>query len=49
MNPSHSNWKVDTRLTLVDNQLKHVIETRQTSEPTYRRGNGVLLVLTYQL
>ena len=33
--------------TLVDNQLKRVIETRQTSEQTYKRGNGVPLVLTY--
>ena len=32
---------------LVCNQLKRVIETRQTSEQTYKRGNGVLLVLTY--
>ena len=35
--------------TLVDNQLKRVIETRQTSEQTYKRGNGVPLVLTYHL
>ena len=27
--------------------MKHVTETRQTSEQTYKRGNGVLLVLTY--
>ena len=33
--------------TLVENQLKPVIETRQTSEQTYKRGNGVPLVLTY--
>ena len=33
--------------TLVDNQLKRVTETRQTSDQTYKRGNGVLLVLTY--
>ena len=32
---------------MVDNQLKPVIETRQTSEQTYKRGNGVPLVLTY--
>ena len=38
----------DTRKTLVDNQLKDVIETRQASEQTYKRGNGVPLVLTYQ-
>ena len=35
--------------TLVDNQLKCVIETRQTSEHTYKRGNGVPLVLTCHL
>ena len=34
--------------TLVENQLKPVIETRQTSEQTYKRGNGVPLVLTYR-
>ena len=33
--------------TLVDNQLKRVTETTQTSEQTYKRGNGVPLVLTY--
>ena len=33
--------------TLVDNQLKRVLETRQTSEQIYKRGNGVPLVLTY--
>ena len=33
--------------TLVDNQLKRVTETRQTSDQTYKRGNGVPLVLTY--
>ena len=33
--------------TLVDDQLKRVIETKQTSYQTYKRGNGVLLVLTY--
>ena len=32
---------------LVDNQLKRDTETRQTSDQTYKRGNGVLLVLTY--
>ena len=34
--------------TLVNNQLKRVTETGQTSDQTYKRGNGVLLVLTYQ-
>ena len=34
-------------LTLVDNQLKRVTETRQSSEQTYKRGSGVLLVHTY--
>ena len=34
--------------TLVGNQLKCVTETRQTSDQTYKRGNGVLLVFTYQ-
>ena len=33
--------------TLVENQLKCVTETRQTFDQTYKRGNGVLLVLTY--
>ena len=33
--------------TLVDNQLKRVAETRQTSDQTYQRGNSVPLVLTY--
>ena len=33
--------------TLADNQLKHVTETRQTSDQTYKRGNRVPLVLTY--
>ena len=33
--------------TLVDNQLKRVTETRQTSNQTYKRGSGVPLVLTY--
>ena len=33
--------------TLVDNQLKRVTKTRQTSDQTYNRGNGVPLVLTY--
>ena len=33
--------------TLVDNQLKHVTETRQTSDQTYKRGNGVPLVLAH--
>ena len=33
--------------TLVDNQLKRVTETTQTSEQTYKRGNGVPLVHTY--
>ena len=33
--------------TLVGNQLKRVIETRQTCDQTYKRGNGVLLALTY--
>ena len=32
---------------VVDNQLKRDTETRQTSDQTYKRGNGVLLVLTY--
>ena len=27
--------------------MKHVTETKQTSDQTYKRGNGVLLVLTY--
>ena len=33
--------------TLVDNQLKRVTETRQTSDQTYKRGNGVPLVLAH--
>ena len=33
--------------TLVENQLKCVTGTRQTFDQTYKRGNGVLLVLTY--
>ena len=33
--------------TPVDNQLKRVTETRRTSDQTYKRGNGVPLVLTY--
>ena len=33
--------------TLVDDQLKRVIETKQTSDQTYKRCNGVPLVLTY--
>ena len=33
--------------TLVDNQLKRVTETRQTSDQTYKRASGVPLVLTY--
>ena len=32
---------------LVENQLKRITETRQTSDQIYKRGNGVLLVLTY--
>ena len=31
---------------LADNQLKHVAETRQTSDQTYKRDNSVPLVLT---
>ena len=33
--------------TLVDNQLKCVTETKQTSDQTYKRGNGVPIALTY--
>ena len=33
--------------TLVENQLERVTKTRQTSDQTYKRGNGVPLVLTY--
>ena len=33
--------------TLVDHQLKRITETRQTSDQTYNRGNGVPLVFTY--
>ena len=33
--------------TLVGNQLIRVTETRQTSDQTYKKGNGVPLVLTY--
>ena len=33
--------------TLVENQLKRVTETRQTSEQTYKRGNGVPPVPSY--
>ena len=33
--------------TLVENQLKRITETRQTSDQTRKRGNGVLLILTY--
>ena len=33
--------------TLVDNQLKHVTETRQTSDQTYKRGNCVPLALAH--
>ena len=33
--------------TLVDNHLKRVTETRQISDQTYKRGNGVPLALTY--
>ena len=32
---------------MVENQLKRVIETRQKSDRTYKRCNGVLLVLIY--
>ena len=32
---------------LADNQLKHVAETRQTYDQTYKRDNSVMLVLTY--
>ena len=32
---------------MVENQLKRVIETRQKSDRTYKRSNGVLLVLIY--
>ena len=32
--------------TLVDNQLKRVTETGETSDQTYKSGNGVPLVLT---
>ena len=34
--------------TVVDNQLERVTQTRRTSDQTYKRGNGVPLVLTYQ-
>ena len=34
--------------TLVGNQLKRVTETRQISDQTDKKGNGVPLVLTYQ-
>lgn len=32
---------------LLDNQLKGVIETRQTSDQAYKKSNGLPLVLTY--
>ena len=32
--------------TLVDNQLKRVTETRERSDQTYKRGNGVPVVVT---
>ena len=31
---------------LVDNQLKRVTETRERSDQTYKRGNGVPVVVT---
>ena len=34
---------------LVENQLKGVTEIRQTSDQTYKRGNGLPVVLTYHL
>ena len=33
--------------TLVDNQLKHITETRETSDHSCKRGNAVPFVLTY--
>ena len=35
--------------TVVDNQLKRVIEARKISDLTYKRGNGVPLLFTYHL
>ena len=37
----------DAPKTLADNQLKRVTKTRQRSDQTYKRGNGVPLVLAY--